>query len=319
MLFNEGLKNVDKTFKESQGNISSYQKLMESLLKESAIDGTLFDPKKEKKIKVLPTKEDLELERALLITNIKQSILDYNYSSVFNQGKNNIQKSLLGKEPLIPIENIFGQDLPAYVSKELEKVRVNLNDFKDDLAKIFEGGVESGLGNIGEAIGSALQTGDSVLQAGGAAILGTIGNVAIQVGKLAIGVGVSIEAIKKSLKTLNPVVAIAAGVALVALGAFAKSAASSIGSSNSSSGTAKSRPKGFASGVTNFEGGLAYVHAGELLTNLPTGANVVPRAKTDRLLGNIGGGAGSWEVAGVLRGQDIDLAVRRTQKNNSTI
>lgn len=35
----------------------------------------------------------------------------------------------------------------------------------------------------------------------------------------------------------------------------------------------------FAQGVTNFEGGLAYVHQGEMLANLPPGTNVIPKAQ----------------------------------------
>lgn len=40
----------------------------------------------------------------------------------------------------------------------------------------------------------------------------------------------------------------------------------------------------FASGVTNFSGGLAYVHQGELLVNLPKGTDVVPRNKTGEMM-----------------------------------
>ena len=36
------------------------------------------------------------------------------------------------------------------------------------------------------------------------------------------------------------------------------------------------RIPGFSSGVTNFGGGLAYVHAGEILANLPQGTDVIP-------------------------------------------
>ena len=32
----------------------------------------------------------------------------------------------------------------------------------------------------------------------------------------------------------------------------------------------------FASGIENFRGGLAYVHQGEVLANLPKGTNVIP-------------------------------------------
>lgn len=41
-------------------------------------------------------------------------------------------------------------------------------------------------------------------------------------------------------------------------------------------GGAGGKIPGFANGVTNFSGGLAYVHAGEVLTNLAPGTNVIP-------------------------------------------
>lgn len=41
--------------------------------------------------------------------------------------------------------------------------------------------------------------------------------------------------------------------------------------------------KGFASGVTNFQGGLAYVHQGEVLTNLPRGTNVVTKTAANKM------------------------------------
>lgn len=39
-------------------------------------------------------------------------------------------------------------------------------------------------------------------------------------------------------------------------------------------------PPGFASGVTNFAGGLAYVHQNELLVNMPRGTSVLPASHT---------------------------------------
>ncbi len=49
------------------------------------------------------------------------------------------------------------------------------------------------------------------------------------------------------------------------------------------------RPPGFASGVTNFAGGLAYVHQNELLVNLPRGTDVVPAGNAGGM--SSGGGA----------------------------
>jgi phage-related protein len=41
----------------------------------------------------------------------------------------------------------------------------------------------------------------------------------------------------------------------------------------------------FASGIENFGGGLAYVHAGEILTYLPKGSSVIPASTSAALLG----------------------------------
>ncbi|WP_291535643.1 hypothetical protein [Brevundimonas sp.] len=49
-----------------------------------------------------------------------------------------------------------------------------------------------------------------------------------------------------------------------------------IGSSIFSAIKSAIRIPGFSSGVTNFGGGLAYVHAGEILANLPAGTDVIP-------------------------------------------
>lgn len=46
-----------------------------------------------------------------------------------------------------------------------------------------------------------------------------------------------------------------------------------------------STAQGFASGVTNFSGGLAYVHGGEVLSNLAPGTNVTPASRV-----SLGGG-----------------------------
>jgi tape measure domain-containing protein len=46
----------------------------------------------------------------------------------------------------------------------------------------------------------------------------------------------------------------------------------------------------FQKGVENFEGGLAYVHKGEILANLPPGTDVVSAARTQNLMNQSGGG-----------------------------
>lgn len=53
---------------------------------------------------------------------------------------------------------------------------------------------------------------------------------------------------------------------------------------------------GLASGVTNFAGGLAYVHAGEVLANLPPGTDVIPAGQ----VGGMGGGLNIGQLSVTL-------------------
>lgn len=73
---------------------------------------------------------------------------------------------------------------------------------------------------------------------------------------------------------------------------------SSIGSFFSGGG----RIPGFSSGVTNFSGGLAYVHAGEMLTNLAPGTSVIP-AHTVSAMGK--GGGPYFDLRGAVMTQDL--------------
>ena len=71
---------------------------------------------------------------------------------------------------------------------------------------------------------------------------------------------------------------------------------------------------GFASGVTNFSGGLAYVHAGELLTNMAPGTSVIPAGATRDMLGGGGGGGGGglvWNGDIIVNGAQDPKAVAR--------
>ena len=45
---------------------------------------------------------------------------------------------------------------------------------------------------------------------------------------------------------------------------------------------------GFKKGVTNFEGGLAYVHQDEMLMNLPKGTDVITASETKKMISSKG-------------------------------
>ena len=63
------------------------------------------------------------------------------------------------------------------------------------------------------------------------------------------------------------------------------------------------RIPGFSSGVSNFGGGLAYVHAGEILANLPSGTDVIP-AHAVQAMGSKSGG-GYFDLRGAVLTQDL--------------
>lgn len=58
---------------------------------------------------------------------------------------------------------------------------------------------------------------------------------------------------------------------------------------------------GYAKGVQDFAGGLAYVHQGEVLANLPKGTDVIPRNKVDSMMGGISNTIGS-----IVINKDVD-------------
>lgn len=69
----------------------------------------------------------------------------------------------------------------------------------------------------------------------------------------------------------------------------------------------------FATGVSNFRGGLAYVHEGEVLANLPAGTDVIPRDQVNRA---IGGGNNNGPMIGTINFEvhndfDLDVALRQ--------
>ena len=61
---------------------------------------------------------------------------------------------------------------------------------------------------------------------------------------------------------------------------------------------------GFSSGVSNFGGGLAYVHAGEILANLPAGTDVIP-AHAVQAMGSRAGGQKVFDLRGAVLTADL--------------
>ena len=55
---------------------------------------------------------------------------------------------------------------------------------------------------------------------------------------------------------------------------------------------------GFSTGVSNFGGGLAYVHGGEVLANLAPGTDVIPKREVGRLGRGGSGGGDTYYLSG---------------------
>lgn len=326
----------NKTIADGRGEITLLDNVVKGLVKDFGTE-VLFDPDKPKggktaaekladliqKLKELRAefKQTVEFSQISIAAN-NVDILDGFAESLrksYDKETEKFKSELKTAKPLIDLPAIVGQTGLSF-DTEFDRILAKVTKFNNDISSVINTGLVNGISDIASALGNALATGESAFDAIGNSLLSTFGNVLVQLGKIAIETGIGIKAITTALKTLNPVIAIAAGVGLVALGSLIAGRVSKLGDndSNSSYVPRAKKPPGFAGGVTNFEGGLAYVHAGELLTNLPTGANVITRANTDRILGGISAGGG-LAVEGVLRGQDILLAVKRTQSNNSKI
>lgn len=69
----------------------------------------------------------------------------------------------------------------------------------------------------------------------------------------------------------------------------------------------------FYTGVENFKGGLAYVHQGEILANLPKGTDVIRKDKVNEMMG--GGGLTVYGDINIADRQDADYLLKRIDRN----
>jgi tape measure domain-containing protein len=197
-------------------------------------------------------------------------------------------------------------------AKQTEMV-VLAQQFNEQLAPIFEGGLEQLATGIGGALGEAMATGGNAVQGLAQVLLSGIGNMATQLGQLAIGTGIAIEGIKKALQSLNPVVAVAAGIALVALGSLVKAKAAAIGKGGGGGGGIPAFANGgIVSGPTL---GLMGEYAGAK-------SNPEVIAPLNKLQGMIGDRQPQQVNVGgefQLRGQDLIVALQRAEKQRGRI
>lgn len=295
ILNRSGFEQSTEAIKGANDELTNLQKLLTGIYTDEAKAGTLFNDGKAKESlnDLLKQLREFKAEFYLTFGPISAELATQGIDNLTTQLKDKYKKAAdeLGKQPpLIPLPNLNQGEYNKYY----EEFIISAEAFTVKVNEILKSGIQSGISDFASNIGSALANGENLFQAFGSSVLSTIGDVLVQFGKLTIAAGIASSALASALSNpLNPLsgfAAIAAGAALVAVGALVKGFAANVssGSSDTGSGGNRRRIPGFAGGVTNFEGGLAYVHAGEMLTNLPTGTNVVTKANTDRLLG--GGG-----------------------------
>ena len=182
------------------------------------------------------------------------------------------------------------------------------------ITDILNQGLQGVAVGIGEALGAAAAGAEGGLGNLSKVLLGGIGDMAIQLGQLAIGVGITIEGIKKALASLNPAVAIAAGIALVALGSFVKGQAAKIGAGGGGDRGRSSMPA-FA------KGGIVFGPTIGLMGEYPGAKSnpevIAPLDKLQSMLNNNGGG--NVNVSGQFRldGQDLVVALERSNKQRN--
>lgn len=302
-LVTSGLEQQDKTIKSTNQTISIYEKTLTDLNKTLAQSGNLFVETPAKASKALHglTKE-LQKVQSIGLTKGQKGI-----SSLLNV-------------PALALPEIDTSTLDrvnATIAARFAAIKENIGKFSQDVNTIIQGGLVSGLSNVGTAIGDALAQGNDVLSAIGASLLSTIGSVMIQLGELAIAAGLAVEAIKTALTSFTGIGAIAAGVALVALGTLVKGQAAQIGKNAGKTGASnpQSIPQ-FAGGVTGFSGGLALVgERGPELITMGRGSNVITnenigrfmtqRETEIRLVGTVGISMGEF-VVGIERQQKFN-------------
>lgn len=146
--------------------------------------------------------------------------------------------------------------------------------FAETVAKSLQEGIVSAADILGSAFGDII-SGDFAEGLANAAsgLLGVIGGILQEVGKQIIVTSTLIQALKKTLSTLfaNPLAGVGIGLALVALGGLLKNI----------------NIKGFANGVTGFQGGTALVgEDGPELVRLPTGSDVIPNNRLGEFNGS---------------------------------
>ena len=271
----------------------------------SAIFGDFKGSKEEKEKFARKLIEGIDVEaieketirRGVAITEKVKPIIE-NLTNIYR--KNNPLPLILPLE-LKPI--LIGGNIPTELSILGQQVLEQAAILKDNIAPALSSAFKS----IGEGLstGDFSNLGQSLLQAL-SGFLAQLGQLLIKEGTVNVLAGIASNIIvpgSGANRILGGIGLIAAG-GLVSVGSGAISGGNGQSQSSRANGT---RIPGFATGVTNFKGGLAMVgERGPELLNLPTGSNVITNQNTNKLINSRGSSGSTTFIPDVrISGQDL--------------
>lgn len=265
-------------------------------LKNSLIGSIQEEIKKKEEIRNLSANEDevRQLNDEIAALKEKLKILQMT-SEEYKKYQESLDKSLKKVDGIFDVPKIkantdagleiLNQGVEAWKArnaKAVEQQAVNLEAI-NMMNEAITSGITSSLGELANMIAGVEGANvGSVVKA----LLSPLADAAISAGLLVMGVGKAVEAFKTSLTTLSGPTAIAAGAALVAIGVAAKAGLAAIGRGASGAG-------GYGNNaVTSYSGGY--------------GVNT----------NNYAQAAPSYTLTTTLKGQDLLLAIQRTENNN---
>lgn len=172
-----------------------------------------------------------------------------------------------------------GANARKKVGEQLEQIKQLNEMFNQSIVSGISGGIQSLVQAMMNVEGMNF---GSVIQA----LLTPMADALAKAGEMIIAEGVAVEAFKESLKTLNGFAAIVAGGTLVAIASAVKAGLASLGNNPTSGGAYGT------SSMTSYSGGY--------------GVNTNNYAQE----------ANSYTLTTTLKGQDLLLAIQRTENNN---
>lgn len=266
----------------------------EKIAKEFKFDFNAIAEPSVKAAKAVKEKIEKEFQAEKLF--LRPQLIDISSATVL-LNKEKAEKELndqLGKFKMVPIKiDIDGGDIirrAREVAKEVEAINIQAT-------QNIKMALNSAFASVGESIATSLGEGADFGKTVFGSLFKVLGAGLKQLGEAMIAIGTAKIALEK-FEFAPGIGTVIAGIAAVALGSLLQKAI-----------------PGFASGVTNFGGGLAIVgEKGPELVRLPRGSDVIPNNK----LNDIGGGGQQVFIPAItLRGSDLVIAFNRASQTIS--